>query len=218
MNPDRFQPNELAHTIEKQYISSYFTNAGIREIDLKNKKVVDIGAGARLLAGFATRKKITNDIYSVEPYLTNISPEEREVTEVLWDKTTKKIVDSHTIRAFGEQLPFADKSIDLVIVNASLPGTDAFGEGKLDEMVCIINKTFDEYIRILKANGEARIAPFFGHEYMEWRKPWKVAIDKKLSELQADKTISLSIQNIEQASITPEDPLETYTRIVIKKI
>jgi len=203
---------------ETALYNEYLEDLGLTEEDLKDKKIVDIGAGTRMFAGHCLRCEINSEVYSVEPNVGEVYPDEEGYVKAAWSPEIKKQVDLKTVKAIREKLPFESNSFDLALVHCALPGTKEHGDKKYNEMRESIEMGFNEIGRILKRGGEARIYPFYGQEYNEWRKPWKEAIDAKLEEMRKLNKYQIKIEKITRESLSkvlgakPEE----IARIIIK--
>lgn len=195
---------ELAENVEAETVLEYVEHLGIkRKEDLQNKRILDVGAGARFFAGFCLRHGITDNIYNldfnnVQPDLTRPLekrddlydyyevPETRtpfylynqaQITRVLWDDTTRRKLNDHTITGNWERIPFKDKSFDLVLLCYPNLGEDEVtklrdSEGLVkserlileDKIRTRLDDTFNELIRVLNIGGELRFYPF-GENY-----------------------------------------------------
>jgi SAM-dependent methyltransferase len=201
---------------ESELFHEYLENLGLTESDLKNKRIVDIGAGMRIFAGHCIRTGINPNVYSVEPN-DEVFPEERSIPTSLWTKDVWDAVDRNTARATREALPYEDASFDLALVHGALAGGEDHMEGRLEEMKTNIDSAFDEIARIINAGGEARLFPFYGERYDSWRKPWKDAIDEKLRDLVNSKKYTVTIEPIRERPSAPGQPPEIISRIIIRR-
>ena len=196
---------------------SYLDDLGLSEADIKNKRVLDVGAGARTFASHCIRTGINREIYSLKPRIGETYPEEeKEITAIIGEKE-KKEIDSKTVKAVMENMPFKDQSMDLVLAENAMPGFDS---EKGEEMRSSVQNSFDEIIRVLKPGGEARLYPIYLNECEQSRRPLVEEIEKKLAELRKNKNLEITIQEVRKlpSSLAEDAIQETYGRIIVKKI
>ncbi len=214
------QENTQQTTIaEKRLLEAfhnYLDDLGLAEADIKGKKVLDAGAGARTFASYCIKNGVNNEIYSLEPRVGESYPEEEKELAIILDEETKQQIDSKTVKAVAEQMPFQDQSMDLVLIRAAMPGFDS---GMGEEMRFSIQRVFDEIVRVLTSGGEARLYPIYLNEYEKFRRPLVEEIEKKLAELRKNKNLEITIQEVKKipSSLAEDAILETYGRIIIKK-
>ncbi|MDP2668368.1 MAG: class I SAM-dependent methyltransferase [bacterium] len=107
-----------------------------------NKKILDVGSGAGHFAKWAKEHGLSSNIFSVDKHNA--------------DSGTPNVV-----RGESDKLPFKDESFDLVISNNSMPMLLYFSE--IPQKA--IKEMLSEMLRVVKANGEIRLAPV-----AEWKK------------------------------------------------
>ncbi|GEM_PF-1759046 len=208
----------IAEDMETKGYEEYLNDLGLTEGMLKNKRIVDIGAGTRMFAGHCVRMDITNDVFSVEPNNGTTYPNEERAMGSLWSKEEREKIDGHTIRGTRESLPFQNETMDLMLVHGAMPGTEASFEQETEKMQMEIDHTFAEIIRVLKSGGEARLFPFYTKEYHPYRTPWKEAIDQALDRLSKNSRCSIRIEPVHETYIEGISlPTEMTARIVISK-
>jgi len=187
-------------------------NIGLSVDDLKGKKILDIGAGERFIAGYCAKEGVNNEIYSVEPNIDNAEFVKNFIGKN-WPEI-KTEIDKKTVKNRQEELPYKDESFDLAINSFALPGKRFFKEGKIDDMKNSIDSALQEITRVLKPGGEARIYPleFYADDQGEQFRPWKEAVENKLNELKSSGHYQVVLEKVN----VPKRKIET-TRIIIIK-
>lgn len=136
-------------------------NLGLRDEDLKNKTILDIGSGSAEFAGLIEKKpELAARVISLDPKynLENLQKilEEGEIVanmETIKD-TIKKIKENklQAIAALSEDMSFLkDESMDFIASHFSVPW-------HCDDPQKL-KKRIEESIRILKSGGEIRLYP-----------------------------------------------------------
>lgn len=113
-------------------------NLGLEWKDLENKNVLDVGAGDAKLARAAKEIGSSATIFSVD------------MEEGNWS-TLPSDIKNRTLIASAEDLPFPDKSFDLIINNGS-----------------VFPYEIKDELRVLKSGGEIRVFPI-GSLILEYR-------------------------------------------------
>lgn len=131
---------------------------------LRDKIILDVGAGTRMFAAAVIDLGLTDQVYSLEKKIKGPAPmsEEffREAFAELSDEVKRKI-DDKTIVASYTNIPLPDESMDYCFVKSATPGGKWYGERdkneqeKQDE----IDKAIGEFVRVLKPGGEVRLWP-----------------------------------------------------------
>lgn len=161
----------------------YLEYLNLRIEDLRDKKILDVGAGAGRFAAEAKEFGV-EDVVSLDPGLKSERTREK----------AKKIGAGAVLAGRADTLPFQDESFDLILNNFSVPMWSESPE----EM----EKTFREEVRALRPGGEIRIAPvmivgelvtaYFTPEdehYEELVSSW----DGMLDEWRSDPTLRVKI-------------------------
>lgn len=207
-----------AEKMETKYYEEYLDDLGLIEDALKDKHIVDIGAGTRIFAGRCARTGVASEVFSVEPNVGTTYPYEEKVMRALWSKEIRKHIDSRTVRGLRDDLPFKDATIDVVLVHGAMPGSEASLDNEVDMMRTEIDRSFAEIMRVLKPKGEARLYPFYTNEHHSYRTPWKEAIDQVLERLSHDDAYIVRVELVRERRIEGSSfPTETIARIVIQK-
>ena len=133
--------NDLEKKRIGEEVEAMLGHLGLDLGDLRDKKVLDLGAANCAIAKVAAESGI-DSVISLDITRRNIS------------KATglpKRLV------ANAEHIPVADKSLDLVISHCGPSTIDMPGSQEDEEE--IISNEFNEFLRVLSENGEARISP-----------------------------------------------------------
>lgn len=101
-----------------------------------DKKILDVGSGAGHFAKWASEHGVSNNIVSIDKY--NADP-----------------LTPNPVRGEAEKLPFKDGSFELIISHASMPMLLYFEE----DTQKAIKEALSEFLRVLKTDGEIRLAP-----------------------------------------------------------
>ena len=150
---------------EKADLRDYLNCLQLDPEDLRGKNILDAGAGMRMFAAALVHSEISENVYSLEPFprgrFQEMEPSFTEAWESLPPKVQKK-VDEKTIVGSYEKIPLPDGSMDAVVVKSATPGGDWNPNGpkrneteKNEE----VDKSLDEFVRVLKPGCEARIWP-----------------------------------------------------------
>ena len=129
--------------------------------------------------------------------------------ESKWNKKQKELVDSKSVQAVRENIPFSEESFDLILVHAAMP---AF-ESKGTKMKHSINKSYDEIVRILKQGGEALLYPITHNTKDEHRIEWEKETRQKLKDLADQNLAEVSFKKIQT-----NDSVEDEFVVIIKKL
>lgn len=123
----------------------------LKEEDLRNKKILEVGSGQAYVAEEAKEKGI--DILSFD-FVYGTAKGRRIFQE--YSHTQHKYIpikDPNSVGGVAESLPFADEVFDFVLAYSSVP--------KFSNSIEVAEAAIDEMIRVLKPGGELRIFPFF---------------------------------------------------------
>lgn len=186
---------EYATLEEEGVYRNYMESLGLAPEDLSGKKILDIGADDSFFASYCLKQGLCNDVYSVDGGIESYG--DREMKKALWSEQTRSVVEGKTRKALMQELPYEDRTMDLVVINAALPGRDQEFRGGLtmDEDV---DRSYDEIVRLLAPGGEARIAPFSGDEDDEYFGEWVKATKRKLQELSRIEGITVVFETISE--------------------
>lgn len=121
---------------------------------LKDKTILDLGAGRAAFIGELVSNNITQSAYAVD-FIYHL-PEEVGGLDTVDD--TSKLSREHRVAARLETLPFKDESAHLVVAYASLP---LHADTPKD-----VEMFFGEVARVLAVGGEAYIGPT--SDFLTW--------------------------------------------------
>lgn len=151
-----------AKEVEEEHYNEYCKDLGLSEADLVGKRILDVGAGARLFASHVIGKGIAPETFSLDLYMEE--DEYAGITKALWSKELRREVEGRSLRADMVEMPFKDDVFDLLIFHGALPTAHVFHELPRDMKRALrerneflLMKTIQEVMRILKTGGEARI-------------------------------------------------------------
>lgn len=141
-------------------VDEHFEDLALNMDMLRNKKILDIGAGLNELANELEREKL--DIVSLDPFYMLSREEQEKLYEdgyedgpeklkELLDKLGSKNKSAYLVSGRSEALPFANDAFDLIISHYGSPFYAEDSEG--------VEKFFSELVRVLAPGGEARIYP-----------------------------------------------------------
>lgn len=200
---------------ELETFKNYLHNLNLSAEELQGKKILDVGAGARLFAAHLLREHITDGVYSLEPVIY-----ERAWNRKIWAKLSPEIqeqVEARTLKTLKEAIPLKDGSMDLVLVNCMPISKHAKNE-ETDELRQEIESMFGEMVRVLAPGGELRYfalkrggSPGLEPENLLWRG----GIMAKLAEL---KKQGLDVRIEEVAKENESDgSLKILDRVIVRK-
>jgi hypothetical protein len=180
--PSAEEKKRKALEAERGLFGEYLENLGLEADDLRDKVVLDVGAGSRMFAAHVLREGLTEKVYSVEPDVRGAFPEEQEMLALTLSPEEKDRLDGMTMAGRWEALSLKDGSVDLLVSNGASPGSEWRRDQDLEAVRKGIDDAFEEAVRVLKAGGEARLFPF--SRGLDGRQePWREAIDAKLDRV-----------------------------------
>jgi SAM-dependent methyltransferase len=193
---------------------------GLSADDLRNKKILDIGAGERYIAAYCQLEGISGEVYSAEP---NREHEHYASSRDLdnWPEV-KEHIDRRTVKDKRSALSFDDGTFDLVINHFAMPSyTESLKKGDIESINTAVDRIFNEAVRVLKSGGEARLFPIEtcrgDKSQTEFFKPSDDAIAEKLNQLVRDGICTVTLEETEDQypKTNPDKP--KLHRIVIRK-
>lgn len=202
---------EHAESILQGETKRILKNVGLTDENLQHKRIVDIGAGERLVAAYCMKNELTNEVYSVDPNIGKY-PHDRKFLENNFPDIEKEVRKKSVIGK-KENLPFKDDSFDYAVIHGVFMDHELTPEDFLSEEKAIVKKIVEETVRILKEGGETRVWPFYreNKKYEIWN---KILLDV-LSELELRGVCETSFESAPAVSRGEEIPCE---RIIIKKL
>lgn len=175
---------------------AYLRDLNLKEKDLLNKKILDVGAGDCNFAKYAKDNNINSDIYSLDP-------DEKVL------KNEKGIVGS------AEHIPFPDEEFELVVSLAAVPRYLSGAPSNIKEQT---HQCFSELYRVCKQGGEIRL----GRVLMKKNNAPCLAlyegIKESLSELKDKFNATIETFTTHPDSIKENLILSETVTIIIKKI
>ncbi len=161
-NNEYFERGSMYST-DKRVFEMYLNTMKLTEDDLRGKKILDIGSYSDAqFVNYCLEHKITNDIFAVDR--NSFISQDNHNDEVQWrDKVAYEAYKKRKVtspakqryaRGLAEELPFKEKSFDLIIVRAALTNPDQ----NLDAAI-------SQIVSLLKSGGEARIGPFLPYHF-----------------------------------------------------
>jgi SAM-dependent methyltransferase len=198
---------EYAEQEEKSTYENYLQKLGLSKQSLKNKKILDIGAGNRMFASYCMKHGVSAEVYSVEGRSEDYI--DKKIEEEIWPDEIRNEVEKITVRTLAQKMPFEDNSFEIIVCNSAMPGRDKehFGELTMEQD---LDKSYEEIVRVLKPGGEARLEPLEPDEDNEIYGHWAKATKRKLEDLGKRDDIVVEIEKI-------EDPKYDLYRVIIKK-
>ena len=171
---------EQPPTIEEEKESTfrkYMENLKLAPEDLK-KNILDVGSGEGDFAAWTKEHGVSKNIYSLEPWSR-------------YGRSPEKMT-----RGEAEKLPFKDESFDMVISHGSMP----ILLYEKEDPKKALHDTVSEMLRVVKQNGEIRLAPVANWKTMEALKEHVENFNAELDNLEKDKKIE-----VEKISLGEED-------------
>jgi ubiquinone/menaquinone biosynthesis C-methylase UbiE len=157
---------------ERQTFEEYVRNLRLSPEDF-DKKILDVGSGIGSFAKISKERGLAKDIYSVDFHFVPHETEKGALADVT-------------------QLPFPDKTFDLVISNCAIPNvlSSRFDYNK-NSVGKRITSAFDECVRVAKDGGEVRLAPVFRGDYLEFYRFLSAAVTKALEVIKEKYNVSI---------------------------
>lgn len=148
---ERVHPLGIEYFDIHSHLPRVLSGLKLKEDDLRNKQILEIGSGQAYVAEEAKQKGI--NIISFDPVYG--TKKGRRIFQEYSEKQHKyvPIKDPNAVGGVAENLPFADETFDYVLAYSSVPKFSISIERAEDAM--------DEMVRVLKPGGEIRIFPFF---------------------------------------------------------
>lgn len=215
-----FNSRPLTEKELRQRFEYILGDIGLSCDDLRDKNILDIGAGERCLAAYCQLKGIPSEVYSAEPNIDfEMYASSRELEN--WPEV-KTQIDKRTVRDKRDALFFEDGAFDLVINHAAMPSfKNDLQNGDIEKMKAGINQIFNEVIRVLKHGSEARIFPAEtinnDEAIMALLKPRNDEVIRKLNQLAKAGVCSVKIEEVENEYSRRYPNKPKRHRIIIRK-
>ncbi len=201
---------------ELRIYNSYLKNLGITPDDLRNKRILDVGAERRYFAAHVLRENLTDQIFSLDPKVSPRSEDEKLWKEI--DEEMQEQVHIRTVKARGQAIPLKDESVDFVLANCFPRSKHS---GCFEEAVLLrkeIEDLFEEFMRVLAPGGELRYYAI--RRYDEpWRDPqalnWRRGIMAKLAELKK-KGFEVTVEEADRGQ-QKDGSWTFWDRIILRK-
>lgn len=167
-------PEKLQHVEdhEQQTFEEYVRNLRLSPEDF-DKKILDVGSGIGSFAKISKERGLAKDIYSVDFHFVPYETGKGASADVT-------------------QLPFPDKTFDLVISNCAIPNVLSsrfdYNEGAVEKRIV---SAFDECVRVSKDGGEVRLSPVFRGDYFEFYRVLSSAVAKALQTIKEKYGVSV---------------------------
>ncbi len=180
------QPHKIDASIHdegnpERVFQTYIENLQLEPQDF-NKKILDVGSGSGEFAKWAKEHGVSNNIFSVDKHNA--------------DSNAPK-----TARGEAEMLPFKDRSFELVISNYSMPVLLYFVETPQKA----IKKTLSEMLRVLKSNGEIRLAPVAEREKPESLRDAYKPFNDEIEKLKKEHNVEIEKISLGKAEYAEGD-------------
>lgn len=195
------------------YVQENLLNLDLSLEDLAGKKTLDIGAGGAEFARWANRNGA--DVISLDDEM------------FASDKRRLSAIPAPFVLGDARALPFADDSFDLVVSHASMPNVIGSSmrekeEERLEEIVDSMVTALSEAVRVVRHDGEIRLAPVVGPELNSSRQTIQArAVRKSLDILKETPGIEMHETRIKkdeyEEPAEDTDPRREWYRIVIRK-
>ncbi|MFC1598872.1 class I SAM-dependent methyltransferase [Patescibacteria group bacterium] len=137
--PAKWTPPTLEQAEESDY-KKYLEALSLTEEDLKDKEILDVGAGPAIFAKYAKEKGISDSIFSLDP-----EDEPQEKTKAVYAKV--------------ENLPYKDESFDMVMSSGAYPYVASIGETDSNIIEKKLKDGLNEMIRVVRSGSEIRLGP-----------------------------------------------------------
>lgn len=175
---------------EPFHYGQYLRHLGLKESDIRDRTILDIGAGTRVFAGYCYKNGINLEVYSIDPYLKDESY--LRYNGHIWDEETRRHVDAHSVVGSYENIPFQDKSFDLILVHAATPG---YHESDDPGVGSSIARALKEMCRVMNQGGEIKIYPYF-ESPTESEHQWVEPVNQEVETLRSAGEYDITIERL----------------------
>ncbi|MFH1631829.1 MAG: hypothetical protein ABIA47_02260 [bacterium] len=194
---------KYAESIQDHSFNKYLENLGLSISDLKQaNKIVDVGAGDRLFAGYCISKGVNINTWSIEP---GDSPEIGRFAEVVLNNDQKSLVEDQTIRAYAEDFVMEGDSADLIVANffPNMWLSDSLSPEMLemehDYIQSTVRGTFRNLISILDSGGELRMYPLKPRKSEQGHRYYNQQVLATLDEYKEAGTIDYRFEEVNES-------------------
>lgn len=173
--PDKF---EYIDETDEEVFQSYVEDLDLSPEDFKGV-ILDVGSDKGQFARWAKNHHVSSSIHSLEP------------TDSL-EKT------SNGARGLAEDLPFRDEEFDLVVSNCAVP--NVFINEDRSVLKTKILDSLTEFIRVIKKDGEIRLANVLQGDVYENQKIIKEVFNEVLEDLSSKYNLEVEKTDMKQDS------------------
>lgn len=146
------------HRVTGRGLEEYLRFMHLTREDLRDKKVLDVGAGAANFARDVQAENLGTTVVSLDPsYVLDADTRASKRSVAIGWRGEIEADPPNSVAGIAEQTPFADASFDMVLASFSVP--EYFPLQDMRDYQNRFLKTLEEFDRILKVNGEIRIYP-----------------------------------------------------------
>lgn len=176
---------EKRATVTDRDFDHYCRKLGIKESDLKGKRVLDLGAGKKLTFAKKAQKKGI-EVISINPDLedpcyANLIKQEPGIVDNLKNKFFGTPNSLSAIAGIAQELPFKSGVFDVITSVIAIPDY-------LPANIREIRNAFSEMIRVLKPGGQAFLCSCSPPEHRRTPLIMQVLSEMENSNIQVDKT------------------------------
>ena len=169
INPEKLKKIE---DDEDQTFEEYLENLKLSPEDLK-KKILDVGSSIGAFAKVSKERGLSDNIYSIDFHFVPYETGKGALADVT-------------------QLPFPDKTFDLVISNCAIPNVlSSRFDYKKEAVEKRVVSAFDECVRVAKDGGEVRLSPVFRGDHFEFYRILSDAVAKALRTIKEKYNVDI---------------------------
>lgn len=154
--------------IEEKTFREYFDDLNIKPEDF-DKVILDVGAGEAYFAKWAKDHNVSGEIYSLEPI-------------------QQMVIKEKTLNAYAESIPMPDQFFGLVVSNGAIPNIYLDDKDVKEK----VKECFSEMLRVLKDDGEIRLARVLIGDKYESQKNLASGIKEVFKDLKEKYNIQIT--------------------------
>lgn len=154
--------------IEEKTFREYFDDLNIKPEDF-DKVILDVGAGEAYFAKWAKDHNVSGEIYSLEPI-------------------QQMVIKEKTLNAYAESIPMPDQFFGLVVSNGAIPNIYLDNKDVKEK----VTECFSEMLRVLKDDGEIRLARVLIGDKYESQKNLASGIKEVFKDLKEKYNIQIT--------------------------